>query len=129
MTANPTIFTTARVLTVDDSCPTLPLVEGKGMAVAAVWPGNGALHRTMHHVTLQEGAATVLQRHAGEAVYYVKSGTGSVIDPEASSNDRIAEGNMVFIEPRTSYRFVSDATGMVLLGGPCPADTDLYITP
>ncbi len=129
MTANQTIFPTARVLTVDDSCPALPLVEGKGKAIAAVWPGNGAVFRTMHHVTLEDGAATVLQRHAGEAVYYVKSGTGCVIDPDAASNDRIAEGNMVFVEPGTPYRFVADATGMVLLGGPCPADSALYSTP
>ena len=120
------MFRTARVLTLDDSCPVLPLVEGAGKAVAVVWPGNGATHRTMHHVTLEDGAATVLQRHEGEAVYYVKAGTGCVLDPDAGSRDELIEGNMVFVEPGTPYRFVADAAGMVLLGGPCPADAAAY---
>ncbi len=117
---------TARVLTLDDGCPELPLVVGKGRAVALIWPGSGATSRTMHHVTLEDGGATILQRHDGEAVYYVKSGTGVVIDPDAASRDPLVEGNMVFIEAGTAYRFEADTSGMVLLGGPCPADLALY---
>ncbi len=76
MPSTPPVSTTARVLNYDADSPVLPLVEGKGRAVAVVWPGNGASFRTMHHVTLDDGAATVVQRHDGEAVYYVKSGSG-----------------------------------------------------
>ena len=118
--------TTARVLSFDADCPELPLVVGEGRAVAVVWPGSGASFRTMHHVTLDEGAETVVQRHDGEAVYYVKSGSGCVVDPDQGSSDQLSEGNMVFVEPGTAYRFVADAAGLVILGGPCPADITLY---
>jgi mannose-6-phosphate isomerase-like protein (cupin superfamily) len=68
----------------------------------------------------------VRQCHAGEAVYYVKSGAGTVLDPDSGSSDAIAEGSMVHVEPGTAYRFAAGAGGMELLGGPCPPDDSLY---
>jgi quercetin dioxygenase-like cupin family protein len=117
---------TTRVLTLDDNCPALKLVEGDGRAVALVWPGTGAAQRSMHHIALHPGDHTVPQRHAQEAVYYVKSGAGSVLDPEAGTRDDLVEGSMIHIEPGTAYRFKAGIEGLELLGGPCPPDPDLY---
>ena len=116
----------ARVLSLDDSCPTLPLVDGAGRAVALVWPGMGAVHRSMHHVTLPARGRTVRQRHPSEAVYYVATGSGTVEDPDAGTHDVIVEGAMIHVEPGTAYRFAAGADGMVLIGGPCPPDPALY---
>jgi quercetin dioxygenase-like cupin family protein len=115
-----------RVLTLDDTCPALALVDGRGRAVAVVWPGVGAAHRSMHHIALGGGARTVRQRHPSEAVYYVQSGAGAVEDPDAGTRDDIIEGSMIHVEPGTAYSFVADAAGLVLLGGPCPPDPALY---
>lgn len=110
------------ILTLDDTCPSLPILEGEGQARALVWPGTGARHRSMHHVTLPAGARTRRLRHAGEAVYYVRSGSGQVQD----TGDGIAEGSMVHIAPDTAYAFAGGEGGLELLGGPCPADPALY---
>jgi quercetin dioxygenase-like cupin family protein len=116
-----------RVLTLDAACPALPLVEsGAGRAVALVWPGTGAAQRSMHHILLDPGAATVKLRHPGEAVYYVKSGTGQAIDPDDGSAQPLVEGSMVHIGPGTAYRFQAGEAGMELLGGPSPPDPALY---
>jgi quercetin dioxygenase-like cupin family protein len=118
--------TQTRVFTLDDSCPPLPLIEGAGRAVALVWPGVGAHQRSMHHLALQPGDRSVTQRHDQEAVYYVKTGGGSVRDPDAGTSERLVEGAMIHIEPGTRYRFEAGGTGLELLGGPCPPDPALY---
>jgi quercetin dioxygenase-like cupin family protein len=115
-----------RVLTLDDSCPEMRLVEGDGRAVALVWPGVGATQRSMHHIALHPGDRTVPQRHPQEAVYYVKTGGGVVLDPDAGTSDALVEGSMIHIEPGTAYRFKAGIEGLELLGGPCPPDPDLY---
>ncbi len=117
---------TARVLSLDETSPTLNLVDHGGHATALVWPGNGAISRTMHLITLEHGAATKVQKHPGEAVYYVRSGAGTVIDPDTMCRDDVIEGSMIFVEPGTAYRFEAGSQGLDLVGGPCPADPTLY---
>lgn len=107
--------------------PPLPLVEVGGSAIAIVWPGVGAAHRSMHRIELAAGGRTVVQRHAMEAVYYVIQGEGAVHDPIEDGDGRpLVEGSMIHIEPGTSYRFEAGGSGILLLGGPCPADPALY---
>ena len=115
-----------RILPFDHTCPPLRIIEDGGTAVAVVWPGTGAVKRSMHHIALQPGGRTIRLRHDGEAVYYVKDGTGSVADPDDSSVQALVEGSMVHVEPRTAYQFLAGAEGMTLLGGPCPVDAALY---
>ena len=115
-----------RILSFDETCPKMPIIAQGGTASAVVWPGTGAQFRTMHHIDLDAGGSTIRLQHEGEAVYYVKQGTGSVSDPDAGTSDALIEGSMVFIEPGTAYRFAAADTGMILLGGPCPADPSLY---
>jgi quercetin dioxygenase-like cupin family protein len=114
-----------QVITLDANCPELPLVEAGGRAVALVWPGTGATLRSMHHFALEAGGRTVQQRHPGEAVYFVKSGSGSVTDPEAGT-DPLVTGSMILVEPGTAYVFTAGEEGMELLGGPAPHDPALY---
>ena len=115
-----------RILTLDDACPELPIVEGQGRAVAVVWPGAGATLRSMHHIELAPGARTIVLRHPSEAVYYVRNGAGSVRGPDAGTHDSLIEGAMIHVAPGAAYRFEAGENGLVLLGGPCPPDEAFY---
>jgi quercetin dioxygenase-like cupin family protein len=115
-----------RVLDAGETCPSLPLVDGEGSARAVVWPGVGAHLRSMHRLRLAPGARTIPLRHAMEAVYYVMSGAGTVLDPADPTARPLVEGAMVHIEPGTGYVFEAGTTGIEILGGPCPADPSLY---
>ena len=115
-----------RILGFDETCPRMPIIAQGGTASAVVWPGTGAQFRTMHYIELAADGRTIRLRHEGEAVYYVKQGTGSVSDPDEGTSDALIEGSIVFIEPGTAYQFAATGTGMTLVGGPCPADLSLY---
>ena len=115
-----------RVLDSGSSCPTLPMVDGVGTARAVVWPGVGAELRSMIRISLDPSARTVELRHPVEAVYYVMAGTGSAVDPGTSARQPLLEGSMVHIEPGTPYRFAAGPQGLEILGGPCPADREIF---
>lgn len=116
----------ALVLRAADHGPLLPIVEGDGAARAIVWPGVGATHRSMQRIDLAAGSRTIALRHPMEAVYYVIQGDGAVCDPDDGGAQPLIEGSMIHIEPGTAYRFEAGGSGMLLLGGPCPADPALY---
>ena len=115
-----------RVIDSGPSCPELPIVLGKGVARAVVWPGVGAHERSMNRITLQAADSTVVLRHPMEAVYYVISGGGGVADPAVAGSQPLVEGSMVHVEPATGYVFTSGPQGMDIIGGPCPADAGMY---
>jgi quercetin dioxygenase-like cupin family protein len=118
--------TEVRVLDGGESCPTLPLVDGEGVARAVIWPGMGAELRSMHRIRLAPGVRTVPLRHPMEAVYYVISGAGTVLDPDEPHPRPLVEGTMVHVERGTAYVLEGGAQGIEILGGPCPADPTLY---
>jgi quercetin dioxygenase-like cupin family protein len=115
-----------RVLDGGESCPMLPLVEGEGMARAVIWPGVGAQLRSMQRIRLAPGARTITLRHPMEAVYYVMSGAGTVLDLDAPPARPLVEGAMLHVEPGTAYLLQGGPDGIEILGGPCPADPALY---
>ncbi|HEX5079421.1 MAG TPA: hypothetical protein VFV80_09745 [Geminicoccaceae bacterium] len=115
-----------RVLRAADHGPPLPIVEGEGAARPIVWPEIGASFRTMHRIELARGSRTVPLRHAMEAAYYVIRGEGVVRDQDSDQGEELVEGSMIFVEPGTAYAFEAGAAGILLLGGPCPADPALY---
>jgi quercetin dioxygenase-like cupin family protein len=115
-----------RVLRAADHGPVLPIVEGEGSARPIVWPGIGAAFRTMHRIELARHSRTVTLKHAMEAAYYVIRGDGVVRDPDEGSSEPLVEGSMIFVEPGTAYLIEAGSAGMLLLGGPCPADAALY---
>ena len=115
-----------RVLGAADHGPALPIVEGEGSATPIVWPGVGAAFRTMHRIELDGGSRTVALKHTVEAAYYVVGGDGAVRDPDGESGEPLVEGSMIFVEPGTTYLIEAGRVGMLLLGGPCPADPALY---
>jgi mannose-6-phosphate isomerase-like protein (cupin superfamily) len=101
-------------------------VDGEGVALAVIWPGVGAQLRSMHRIRLAPGARTVPLRHAMEAVYYVMSGAGTVLDPDEPVARPLTEGAMVHVEPGTGYVLAAGPEGIEVIGGPCPADSALY---
>ncbi len=115
-----------QVLKADASCPELPIIDGPGIARAIVWPGTGAQHRSMHHISLPAESRTITLRHPMEAVYYVMQGEGAVRDPEEGTEQPLVEGTMVLVEPDTAYLFRAGPGGVEILGGPCPPDPALY---
>jgi mannose-6-phosphate isomerase-like protein (cupin superfamily) len=115
-----------RVLRTADHGPMLPIVDGEGSARPIVWPGVGAAFRSLHRIELAGGSRTIVLRHEMEATYYVIRGDGVVRDPDEGSSASVVEGSMIFVEPGTAYAFEAKSAGMLLLGGPCPADPALY---
>lgn len=109
-----------------EKCPTLPIVEGDGVARAAVWPGVGAEMRSIHRINLHAGAYTIEMSHPMEAVYYIIKGHGIVQDASSPQVQPLIEGSMIFIEPNTRYAIRANDGGLEIMGGPCPPDPSLY---
>ncbi len=106
--------------------PSLAIVEGNGDARAVVWPGMGARLRSIHRIVLGPGARTTEMRHPSEAVYYVVSGAGQVLDIGDGSMQPVGPGSMAHIDAETTYRFGAGSEGLSLVGGPSPPDPALY---
>ncbi|MPZ68201.1 MAG: hypothetical protein GEU71_01560 [Actinobacteria bacterium] len=115
-----------QIVDTDESCPSLPLVDGDGYARAVIWPGIGAHLRSMHLIHLNSGAQTKEQRHPMEAVYYVIEGDAIAIDPSNGSSQVATQGSMIFVEPDTSYEIHATSMTAKIVGGPCPPDPHLY---
>ena len=118
---------TVRVVDSALDCPPLPFVVGGGNARAVLWPGRGALYRTIQIIELHGGDRTIEFSHPNDSVYYVKAGEGSVIDVKEGVSLPLVEGSMIHTDAGDTYRFEADgADGLTLIGGPCPADERLY---
>ncbi len=109
--------------------PRLEIVLGGGEARAVVSPATGADHRTMNLVRLDGGARTTAMTHPQDAVYYVAAGRGRVVDGRSSEAQAVAEGAMVHVDAGDTYQFCADeGAGLTIIGGPCPADAELYVS-
>ena len=104
----------------------LPLVASGGEAVAVVWPGVGSVHRSMHRLLLQADGRTIDLRHPSEAVYYIRSGSATVVDADSGGRQSLVEGSMVHVDPSTAHRFEAGTEGAEIVGGPCPPDPSIY---
>lgn len=115
------------VRVLDAEGPTLNLVEPEhGTARAVIWPGNGAVLRSLHYFSLRPGGRIQPQCHEMEAVYYVVDGGGRACG-DANDGYDIEAGSMVHVDPDTVYSFVAGNSGAEIVGGPCPADPSLYL--
>ncbi|UMY18626.1 hypothetical protein MMB17_04655 [Methylobacterium organophilum] len=118
---------TVRVIDSAVDCPEIPIVVGAGNAKVVMWPENGAIYRTFHLISLHASDKTIPLSHKGDSVYYVVSGSGVVRSPSDDFSAELVEGSMVHIDGGDSYTFEAHGnSGMSLLGGPCPADLELY---
>lgn len=115
-----------QVLTANEAGPELDIVERGGAARAVVWPGTGAVHRSMHVISLDEGGRTTALTHPSDAVYHLCSGAASVTDPNTGQSHRLVVGSMFHVDAGTAYRVEATAAGTMLIGGPCPPDPALY---
>ena len=105
--------------------PELSLVIGDSHAKAVVSPATGAIHRTMNYLSLGGAARTVTFRHDQDAAYYIISGGGLVVD-QSGDGQSIRAGSMVHVDAGDAYHFAAGPDGLVVIGGPCPADASLY---
>lgn len=115
-----------RVLDSGEACPELPIVENGGQALAVVWPGVGALHRSMHLVRLDSDGRTKPLNHPSDAVYHLCEGSATAVDPDSGESFEIGVGAMLHIDADTTYRIEAGPAGALLIGGPCPPDPALY---
>jgi mannose-6-phosphate isomerase-like protein (cupin superfamily) len=106
--------------------PELAIVDGPGRAWAVVWPGVGARLRSLHRIDLESGARTVELAHTSDAVYYVWRGSGAVADGAGADGHDLRVGSMVHVDAGTAYVLAAGDDGMQLIGGPAPADAELY---
>jgi mannose-6-phosphate isomerase-like protein (cupin superfamily) len=106
--------------------PLALLERGDGEAEALLWPAVRSTERALHRLALAAGARTVAQRHPGsEAVYFVVSGSGVVVDEDDGTSEDLVARKVVLITPGTRYRFLA-RTDLLLVGGACPADQSMY---
>lgn len=104
----------------------LALIKGKGTALVVLWPGNRARFRTMQILQMEAGDETIDLRHPHDCVYYVSNGAGRVRDLSSGAAQDLIEGSIVHIDARDDYRIEAGADGMRMVGGPVPADPELY---
>jgi len=116
---------TVRVIDTASSGAVLPIIAKNGEARAVLWPGNGAKFRSFQLISLSADGATEALRHASDCVYYVIAGEGEIVDLGSDAVSPLVEGTMVHIDAGDGYRLRS-ATGIRMLGGPCPPDPALY---
>lgn len=116
----------ARVVHPHEWAAPLAITVNGGVCLPIIWPGMGAVERSLHQFRLPPGSGTVDLRHETEAVYYVVSGQVLVVDRESGDSRQIGEGAMFHVDPGTGYAFSSVDREAVVLGGPCPADPSLY---
>lgn len=115
-----------RVIDSAIDCPALSIVVGGGSAKAVIWPGSGAEHRSMHLISLESGATTIVLSHPSDCVYYVIGGAGSIRDLSSDVASPLEEGAMVHIDAGDRYQLRSEGANFTLVGGACPADRQLY---
>jgi quercetin dioxygenase-like cupin family protein len=106
--------------------PALDIIDGDGRAHAVIWPGMGAQLRSIHVIELAGGARTIAMRHPSEAVYYVVDGAGEARDVDDREAQPLRAGSMAHVDAGTTYVLAAGEDGMSLVGGPSPADRELY---
>ncbi len=116
----------ARVVQPTEWAESIALTGEGGACLPIIWPGMGAVERSLHQFRLPSGVSTLVFEHPSEAVYYVISGEIDVMETAVGSSTRIDTGAMFHVEPGTKYRFAGASELAVVIGGPCPADPALY---
>ncbi len=109
-----------------DGAPELQIIASAGKARAVVWPGVGAIHRSMHLIELRPNGYTTPLCHPSDAVYHLCEGSASVADINGGDTYELTVGAMIHIDAATSYRINAGTEGAVIIGGPCPPDPALY---
>lgn len=118
----------ARIIVIRDEEDAIrvPLLPEADCAVALVWPGMGARHRSLHRISFQPGMASFIFRHESDSVYYVVDGSAEVVDAEDGRALECDAGSAVHIAAGTRYQLRAGATPATVVGGACPPDPRLY---
>jgi mannose-6-phosphate isomerase-like protein (cupin superfamily) len=118
----------AKIRVIDSAAdwPEIPILDGEGNAKVVMWPGNGAVVRSFHLISMKEGTSTTPLRHGSDCVYYIIEGAGAVVDLVTGKRSPLIEGSMIHIDAGDQYRLTATAGGLRVIGGPCPPDETLY---
>ena len=116
-------MSTITVVELEKDSIDVDLVIGGGRSRAVSRPGFGASERSVFYIELDGGSSSKELKHPHEAVYYVVSGKGQVVDTDSGITYDVAEGAVIYLTPNQGYKFIGPA---VFAGGPCPLDMDLY---
>lgn len=110
----------ARIVTPADWGADLNICKGTGSCQEIVGRAIGATARSLYWFELAAATSTIALKHAGEAVYYVVSGSVRV---ESTSCPALSfqAGGMFHVRPATDYAIVAD-TDAEIVGGPSPVD-------
>lgn len=116
-------MSTIRVVELEKDSIDVDLVVGTGRSRAVSRPGFGASERSVFYIELDEGSSSKELKHPYEAVYYIVSGKGQVVDTDSGRIYDVKEGAVIYLTPNQGYKFIGPA---VFAGGSCPLDVDLY---
>ncbi|MBM4764880.1 ectoine synthase [Bacillus sp. B15-48] len=97
-------------------------------ARAIVWPGMGAIYRTMNYLEISGGHKTrEIIHNDSEATYFIAQGTGKAIDVDSGKIFDVQKGKMLLLDQGTRYALeANEEETMICIGGPCPPDPALY---
>ncbi len=111
-----------RVFHRDDPSAMLPIISADARLV--VWPGVGALTANMNYVRLQPGEANSPHVHQhSEDTIFILDGRGTVDDLTNGFRLEFQAGDVVHVPPGIRHAVNADrGSGIVSVGGPCPAD-------
>lgn len=117
-----------KVLHVDRDFVEIPLLEDGLTAKAVAWPGSGATMGSLHYVSYQAGQSSIAHVHpVSQDIFYIIEGQGEIAD--LTNNHETAHpletGSVVIVDPGTVHQ-VKAHERLVNVGGPCPADLELY---
>lgn len=103
----------------------LPLISKDARFV--VWYGNGAKTANMNYVVLEPGEANVPHIHReSEDTIFILKGAGTVEDCDTGEVLEFHEGQAIHVPVGIKHAVRADrGVGVVSVGGPCPADTDI----
>lgn len=103
----------------------LPLISRDARFV--VWPGVGAWTANMNYVRLDPGEANVPHVHVeSEDTIFILEGQGTICDYTNDIEIPFRAGCIVHVPVGVRHAVKADrGTGIVSVGGPCPADVPL----
>lgn len=106
----------------DEAALMLPLISSDARMI--VWPGVGAWDATMNYVRMAPGEANKVHAHLeSEDTIVILEGRGSVADLTNGVTLEFSAGDVIHVPVNVRHAVRADrGTGIVSVGGPCPAD-------
>jgi quercetin dioxygenase-like cupin family protein len=116
-----------RVLHRDKPDAMLPMIASDARLIA--WPGTGAETANMNYVVMAAGEENVPHLHRdSEDTIYVLSGRGTIADLTNGAELEFEANQVIHVPAGVEHQVRADrGSDVVSVGGPCPADRDLFV--